>query len=135
MPTEIQDKYKIILESVFETEVPVPNVIIEEPKILLLVAPGEVSQFDMKLRNAGLIAAENVTIAVPDDPEYLVTPLVETVGTIPAKSTVTVPGRSSSAPPPSPRPRPRRAVGWSCPRATAAALPACTAAFRTSRSP
>ena len=91
VPTEIQDKYKIVLESVFETDVPVPNVIIVEPKILLLVAPGEVSQFDMKLRNEGLIAAENVTVGVPDDPDFLVTPLVETVGTIPAKSTVTVP--------------------------------------------
>jgi hypothetical protein len=91
VPTEIQDEYKIVLESVFETEVPVPNVIIEEPRVLLLVAPGEVAQFDMKLRNVGLIAAENVTIAVPDDPDYLVTPLVETVGTIPAMSAVTVP--------------------------------------------
>ncbi|MEI9864604.1 MAG: CARDB domain-containing protein [Limisphaerales bacterium] len=95
VPTEISDHYRIVLESVFETEVPVPNpvpnVVIEEPKVLLIVAPGSVSQFEIKLTNHGLIAAENVTVAAPYDSRYLVTPLVGTVGIIPALSSVSVP--------------------------------------------
>ena len=91
VPTEIPDNYKVVLQSVFETEVPVPNVVVEEPKVLLLVAPGQVAQFDIKLRNEGLIAANGVSITVPSDPNYLILPLVTNVGVIPAKSEMTIP--------------------------------------------
>ncbi len=91
VPTEIEDKYKIVLESVFETEVPVPNVVIEEPQVMVVVAPGKVSQFEMKLTNHGLIAANDVTVDVPYHSTYLITPLVQNVGKIPAKSSVTIP--------------------------------------------
>ncbi|MCO5053866.1 MAG: Ig-like domain-containing protein [Verrucomicrobiae bacterium] len=91
VPTEIQDHYRIVLESVFETEVPVPNVVIEEPQVMVLVAAGEVTQFEIKLTNQGLIAANDVEIEVPDHPTYLVTPLVRYVGKLPAKSSVTIP--------------------------------------------
>ena len=91
VPTEIPDHYTVQLESVFETEVPVPNVVVEEPSVLLLVAPGQISQFDIKLTNLGLIAANGVQVIVPDDPNYIITPLVKEVGVIPAKSSVTVP--------------------------------------------
>ncbi|MGC3958042.1 MAG: CARDB domain-containing protein [Verrucomicrobiota bacterium] len=91
VPTEIEDKYKIVLESVFETEVPVPNVVIEEPQVMVVVAPGKVSQFEMKLTNQGLIAANDVTVEVPYHSTYLITPLVQNVGKIPAKSSVTIP--------------------------------------------
>ncbi|MCO5051617.1 MAG: Ig-like domain-containing protein [Verrucomicrobiae bacterium] len=91
VPTEIADHYRIVLESVFETEVPVPNVVIEEPQVMVLVAAGEVTQFEIKLTNQGLIAANDVEIEVPDHPTYLVTPLVRYVGKLPAKSSVTIP--------------------------------------------
>ncbi len=91
VPTEIPDEYQIVLQSVFQTEVPVPNVVVAEPEVMLLVAPGEASQFTITLSNEGLIQAENVSISVPDDPTYLVTPLVTSVGIIPAQSTVQVP--------------------------------------------
>ena len=91
VPTDIPDHYTVQLESVFETEVPVPNVVVEEPSVLLLVTPGQVSQFDIKLTNLGLIAANGVTIIVPDDPNYIITPLVTDIGVLPAKSSITVP--------------------------------------------
>lgn len=91
VPIEIEDRYRIVLESVFETEVPIPNVIIEEPYIMPLVVEGEITQFEMTLRNEGLIAAENVKVLVPDDPRYLIKPLVEEIGTIPAKSRLVIP--------------------------------------------
>jgi hypothetical protein len=91
VPTEIQDQYQIQLESVFETEVPVPNVVVENPEEIILVTPGEPSQYDLELRNVGLIAANNVLISVPYDATYLMTPLVTNVGVIPAQSSVSIP--------------------------------------------
>ncbi len=91
VPTDVPDKYQIVLQTVFETEVPVPNVVISEPNVLLPVVPGLASHFVITLSNHGLIQAENVAIGVPDDPTYLVTPLVTNVGIIPAQATVKVP--------------------------------------------
>ncbi len=91
VPVEIEDRYKIVLESVFETEVPVPNVIIEEPHIMPLVFEGETNQFELKIRNVGLIAAENVTINVPYDATYVIQPLVTNIGTLPAMSSLSIP--------------------------------------------
>jgi hypothetical protein len=90
-PTQIRDQYQIVLQSVFQTQVPVPNVVVAEPQVLVPVVPGEASQFVITLSNEGLIEAENVSIQVPDDPIYLVTPLVTNVGIIPAQSSVQIP--------------------------------------------
>lgn len=91
VPVDVPDRYKIQLQSVFETEVPIPNVIVEEPYIMPIVFQGETNQFDITLRNEGLIAAQNVEIIVPDDPNYIIEPLVRKIGTIPAKSRLTIP--------------------------------------------
>ncbi|HSH16070.1 MAG TPA: carboxypeptidase-like regulatory domain-containing protein, partial [Verrucomicrobiae bacterium] len=91
VPVEIEDRYKIVLESVFETEVPVPNVIIEEPHIMPLVFEGETNQFELKIKNVGLIAAENVQITVPYDATYVILPLVTNIGTLPAKTALSIP--------------------------------------------
>jgi hypothetical protein len=91
VPTEIPDEYKIQLESVFETEVPVPNVVVEQPQVMLFVFPNEAAQVNITLRNEGLIAAQGVTITPPNDPDYIITPLVQNVGVIPAQSEVSIP--------------------------------------------
>ena len=90
-PTEIPDQYQIVLQSVFQTQVPVPNIVVAEPQVLVPVVAGEASQFVITLSNEGLIEAQNVTIIVPNDPTYLVTPLVTNVGIIPAQSMVQIP--------------------------------------------
>jgi CARDB/Divergent InlB B-repeat domain/Bacterial Ig-like domain len=91
VPTDVPDQYQIVLQTLFETEVPVPNVVVSEPNVLLPIVPGEVSQFVVTLSNHGLIQAENVGFTVPNDPTYLVTPLVTNVGIIPAQASVKVP--------------------------------------------
>ena len=91
VPSDIPDHYEISLESVFETEVPVPNLVVEDPQVMLLVAPGDASQFVIKLTNQGLIAANGVKINVPDDSTYLIKPLVSEVDVIPAHSSVSIP--------------------------------------------
>ncbi|HAV61887.1 MAG TPA: hypothetical protein DCY13_05940, partial [Verrucomicrobiales bacterium] len=91
VPVEVEDRYKIVLESVFETEVPIPNVIIEEPHIMPLVFEGETNQFMLKIKNVGLIAAENVTINVPLSNDFVILPLVTNIGTLPAKTALEIP--------------------------------------------
>lgn len=91
VPVEVEDRYRVVLESVFETEVPVPKVVVEEPFIMPLVIEGQTNQFDIALRNVGLIAAEDVQILVPANADYLIQPLVTNLGTLPAKSRVVIP--------------------------------------------
>ncbi len=91
VPVEIQDTYKIVLESVFETEVPIPNVVVENPFIMPMVVVGLETQFEIKIRNEGLIAANGVQVTVPEDPNYIITPLVREIGVLPAKSAMSIP--------------------------------------------
>ena len=92
-PTEIQDKYNISVESVFETDVPVPTLVIDPPLIDLedLTIIGQVTQIDMTLTNQGLIAANDVKLDFGDHPFYKIEPLLNDIGTLGAKSSITVP--------------------------------------------
>jgi hypothetical protein len=91
VPTEIQDRYKIVLESTFETEVPAPVVVVENPRIVPMIFGNQTRQFHIRLRNEGLIAAHDVEIAVPDDPRFVITPLIKTIDVFPAKSRMIIP--------------------------------------------
>lgn len=91
VPAEIEDHYRLVLESEFEANVPIPNVIIENPELVPLVTPGYETQITIHLRNEGLIAANNVQFLVPNSSEYLITPLITQIGTLPAKSRISVP--------------------------------------------
>lgn len=104
VPIEIVDEYRIKLESVFETEVPIPNLVIEEPFMMPLVVAGLTNQFEIRVRNEGLIAANGVQLRIPDSPDYIITPLVDQIGVIPAKSALSIPvtirARTSASPSP-----------------------------------
>jgi len=91
VPIEIEDTYRIVLESVFETEVPIPNVVVEDPFIMPWVVEGQTTQFEIKLRNEGLIAANGVRLNIPNDPNYIITPLIDEIGVLPAKTSMTIP--------------------------------------------
>jgi len=91
VPIEIEDHYRVELQTVFETEVPIPNVIVENPRIMPLVFAGEETRFEIKLRNEGLIAANGVQLNLGRSDRFVVTPLVEDIGTIPAKGSLTIP--------------------------------------------
>ena len=91
VPTEIEDRYRVVIEPKFETEVPQPNLVVENPLVIPLVFPGQTSQFEIRLRNTGLIALQRVRIPVPNHPKLVITPLVTELEELPAQSSVTVP--------------------------------------------
>lgn len=91
VPTEVNDRYKIVLESTFETEVPMPVVTVDQPLVVPLVLPGQTTQFNLTYRNHGLIDALDVQINVPKDPDFEIIPLVDHIDRLPAMSEVTVP--------------------------------------------
>jgi Ca2+-binding RTX toxin-like protein len=92
-PTEIQDKYNIAVESIFETNVPVPTLVIEPSSLDFtdLTTIGQVKQVDMTVTNHGLIAANNIALNISNHPFYKVEPLLDNFGTIGAKSSLTIP--------------------------------------------
>ncbi len=71
VPTEIEDKYDIDLVMDFETNVPVPVLVMEMPKVMPRLTADETFSFMVTLTNKGLITAEDVEIFFPkDDPAY-----------------------------------------------------------------
>jgi ELWxxDGT repeat protein len=94
-PTEIQDKYKISIESTFETNVPVPTIVVDPPLLDLedLTVVGQVKQIEMTMTNHGLIAAQGTKLNFGNHPFYKIETLINDIGTISAKSSVKVPVR------------------------------------------
>lgn len=90
VPVDIEDRYKITLESTFETEVPLP-VITTDPMMMPLVFPGQTSTVMLTVTNHGLIEANEVQIRGPNDDLFEVTVLTPTIDVLPAKSSVQVP--------------------------------------------
>jgi|GEM_PF-4797635 len=70
VPTSIQDQYDITLTSEYETHVPVPVVTIDMPKKMPQLSNNEVYAFNATLTNHGLIAANDLELEIPTDPEY-----------------------------------------------------------------
>jgi hypothetical protein len=102
VPTQIEDRYRVVLQPRFETEVPQPNLVVENPQIMPLVTPGRVSQFEIRLRNTGRIALQRVRIPVPSHPKLIITPLVTEIEELPALTSISVPVtiQVADAPPP-----------------------------------
>ena len=91
VPTKIQDVYTIKLESSYETNVPVPLVIIEMQDNIPYLVPGRSTQIDVILTNHGLINAENVELQMPQHSEFMFTSLVTKIGVLPANTSITIP--------------------------------------------
>ncbi len=70
VPTEIEDQYEIELIMEFETNVPVPVVVMEMPKEMPALLGDETYTFMVTLTNKGLITANDVNLMFPVDPEY-----------------------------------------------------------------
>lgn len=71
VPTEIEDEYEVELVLEYETNVPAPVVVMEMPKSMPQLFNDETYTFLVTLTNEGLITAEDVELAFPeDDPEY-----------------------------------------------------------------
>jgi len=91
VPTEIEDHYRVVLQPQFETEVPHPQLVVENPLIAPLVIVGQTSQFEIRLRNSGLIALERVRVPVPNHPRLEIIPLVTELEVLPAQTSVAIP--------------------------------------------
>ncbi len=91
VPTQIEDRYRIVVESVFETVVPAPVVVIEPSYIDLRELTEEVTQINLTITNHGLIAANDVALTFASTADWQVTALAENLGTLAAKSSLTVP--------------------------------------------
>lgn len=91
VPTEIEDRYEFVLDVHFETDVPVPVVTIEPAVFDLEQLEGEFTQVNYTITNHGLLAARSAKFLFDDHPVYEITPLVEDLGDIPAKSSIVVP--------------------------------------------
>lgn len=90
---EIDDRYRISVESTFETNVPAPVVTVT-PAVLDvedLTVLGQTKVINFVIDNHGWIAANNSRFSFDQHPFYEVTPLIEDIGTIPAKSSVVIP--------------------------------------------
>ena len=93
-PTEIEDNYQIHLESVFETNVPAPVLIVDGNIDLSTAATdGSVTMYPLTIRNEGLIEARNVKLTLPSHPSWDIVPLITDIGTLGPKSSITIPVR------------------------------------------
>ena len=91
VPTEIEDKYKITLELVYETNVPMPVVAIDMPQSMPVLVGDETYSFMVTLSNLGLITAEDVDLDLPEnDAEYEFV-FVDNKHTIAAKESIQIP--------------------------------------------
>ncbi|MBI5386505.1 MAG: hypothetical protein HZA90_17690 [Verrucomicrobia bacterium] len=88
---EIEDRVNIVLETVFETVVPAPVITVEPSLIDLSTIVGNEAQVDLKISNHGLVAANDVTIGFGTHPNWTLTPLISDLGTLAARSSLTVP--------------------------------------------
>ena len=91
VPTEIQDRTKITIETTFETVVPVPVVTIFPNLIDLAEITSDVTQIDLAITNHGLIAANNFHLNFGTHPDWQFTPLISDIGTLPARSSLVIP--------------------------------------------
>ena len=64
-PVQIEDRYRITIETTFETAVPVPVVTMEPNLIDVAEYAGADGQVEFRISNHGLIAAQNLALRVP----------------------------------------------------------------------
>jgi subtilase family serine protease len=90
---EIEDRYRITVETEFEANVPAPVVTIE-PAVLDvsdLTVVGQMKQVSLTIRNHGLIAVDGVRLSFGTHPFYSIEPLIDDLGRLAAKSSLTIP--------------------------------------------
>jgi len=92
----IEDRYEIVLNATYETDVPAPVVVINPASITLPVdmAPGDVFNGELEIINYGLIRAEDIRFEMPsDDSRFQYELLGKIPETLEAKQRVTIPYR------------------------------------------
>lgn len=90
---EINDTYTISVESTFQTNVPAPVVTITPGVIdvMDLTNLGATKVVNLTVENHGLIATQTGSFSFGTHPFYEITPLIQVLGTLPAKTSLIVP--------------------------------------------
>jgi len=92
VPTEIEDEYTFELIVEYETNVPVPVVVIDMPQTFPELAEGESFVFDYIISNHGLVDTYDATLYPPTNhPLYDFTPLITEIDTLHAQTSVVIP--------------------------------------------
>lgn len=92
VPTLIGDAYEIIIEVIFETDVPAPVVTVDPAYVDLQdMEVGDARQVDYTFTNHGLVAAQNFRLFFQQFPGHSITPLVEDLQDLEAGGVRTVP--------------------------------------------
>jgi hypothetical protein len=91
VPTQVQDTTKITVDTTFATEVPEPVITVDPSVIDLSQVQGVQTQINLTIANHGLIAAQNFRLQFGTHPDWSISPLISSVGALPAKSSLTIP--------------------------------------------
>ncbi|MBF0227164.1 MAG: fibronectin type III domain-containing protein, partial [Desulfobacterales bacterium] len=93
--TSIEDKYEIVLNATYKTNVPAAVIVAEPPSISLpKMKAGDVFNAEFTLTNYGLIRADNVNFQLPENDRYFKYELISGIpDTLEAKQRITVPYR------------------------------------------
>lgn len=92
VPTEIEDEYTFELVADYETNVPVPVVVIDMPQTFPQLEEGESYVFNYIITNYGLVDTYDATLYPPiGHPLYDFTPLITEIDTLHAQSTIVIP--------------------------------------------
>lgn len=90
-PTEIQDVYTVTLDTIFETHVPAPVVVIEPANVDLSKMVDGQMQVDFTITNHGLVAAEEFHLAFDEHLRYRVELLTAFNGRVGPGETIVIP--------------------------------------------
>jgi hypothetical protein len=93
IPTQIPDHYSIIIDTTFETNVPLPVLVMTPTVIDLDDITTNEAIVNVTVTNHGLLAANDVQLNYPSHPKWEFTPLIRDLGVLPAQSSITVPVR------------------------------------------
>jgi hypothetical protein len=99
----LEERSKIVIESVFETSVPVPVITVEPNVFDLEAMTQDRVEYEVKITNHGLIAAKDLELNFGSSSRFRLTPLLQQLGDLPARSSLVVPlviERTGAAPSP-----------------------------------
>ncbi|MBM3881941.1 MAG: DUF11 domain-containing protein, partial [Verrucomicrobia bacterium] len=91
VPTTIEDRTRITIQTTFETFVPVPVVTVDPTLVDLSEIQGGVGQVTLQINNHGLVAAEDLEFEVEEHPDWEVTALSTELGRLPAQGSISLP--------------------------------------------
>ena len=112
-PATIDDRSRITIETVFETTVPLPVITIEPNLIDLQEIQSDRTEIELHITNHGLVAAQDLQLRFASNEKWRFTPLQDVLGTLDARSSISVPLVIERLSPPAPVPGPALADGSS----------------------